>query len=137
MKKLYFFNKIILLFFFGIFWNCKTNETNKKVVENKEIKPFLKSPTTDDVTYHEDTTKEYEYRTGTLGEYSYNYNVHGLDSDGNEVTGNITVEGKYGNGILTKANGEETEIDVEWIGYGKLLATDEEDIEYELYVNED
>lgn len=72
-----------------------------------------------------------------MGDYTYNYNAYGFDDDGNEVTGNIAVDGKYGNGFLTKANGDEIDINVEWIGKGKLLATDEEGNEYELYVDED
>ena len=53
------------------------------------------------------------------------------------LTHKIGEDGKYGNGILTKANGDEIDINVEWIGKGKLLATDEEGNEYELYVDED
>ena len=137
MKKLSPLSSILFLLIFAIFFNCKENNVKKEIIEKEQIKPFLKTPPTDDVTYHEDTTKEYEYRTGTSGDYTYNYNAYGFDDDGNEVTGNIAVDGKYGNGILTKANGDEIDINVEWIGKGKLLATDEEGNEYELYVDED
>ncbi len=137
MKKLYLLSRIILVLSFSIFFNCKENNAKKETIEKEQIKPFLKIPPKDDVTFHEDTTKEYEYRTGTSGNYTYNYNTYGLDNEGNEVTGKISVDGKYGNGILIKANGVEIEINVEWIGYGKLLATDEEANQYELYVDED
>ena len=112
------------------------NNVKKETIAKEQIKPFLKTPPTEAVTYHEDTTKEYEYRTGTSGDYTYNYNAYGFDNEGNEVSGNIAVNGKYGNGILTKTDGNEIEIDVEWIGYGKLLATDEDGNKYELTVDE-
>ena len=87
------------------------------------------------VSLFQDKT-EYEYRTGNSGDYTYNYNAFGFDSEGNEVNGNITVNGKYGNGILTDKNGNEINIDTEWKGYGKLKAIDEEGNEYELEVDE-
>lgn len=137
MKKLYFLSKFLLVLSFAFFLNCKENKATEETIKKDQIKPFLKTPPKDDVTFHEDSAKEYEYRTGTSGDYTYDYNTYGFDSDGNEVTGNIAVDGKYGNGILIKANGEETDINVEWISYGKLIATDEEGNEYELFVDED
>jgi hypothetical protein len=86
-------------------------------------------------TYHEDTTYKYEHRTGTSGDYQYNYDVSGTDGNGDEVTGNVTVEDKYGEGTLTYGEGNEIEVDVEWIGYGKLKATDNDGNEYELSVD--
>lgn len=136
MKKRYPSSSILFLLLFVIFFNCKENNVKKEAIEKEQIKPFLKTPPKDAVTYHEDTTKEYEYRTGTSGDYTYNYNAYGFDNEGNEVSGNIAVNGKYGNGILTKTDGNEIEIDVEWIGYGKLLATDEDGNKYELTVDE-
>lgn len=137
MKKLYFLNRILLALSFAFFFNCKENNVKKEVIEKEQIKPFLKTPPIDDVTYHEDTTKEYEYRTGTSGDYTYNYNAYGFDKKGNDVSGKIAVNGKYGNGILFDANKKEIDIDVEWIGKGKLLATDKKGNKYELYVDED
>lgn len=137
MKKLYFLNRILLVLSFAFFFNCKENNVKKEANEKEQIRPFLKTPPKDDFTYHEDTVKEYEYRTGTSGDYTYNYNAYGFDNEGNEVTGNIAVNGKYGNGILFDANNKEIDIDVEWIGKGKLLATDNEGNEYELHVDED
>ena len=136
MKKIHFINRIFTVILFTFLFSCKEDTVNKES-KKEEIISFLKTPPKEDITYHEDTTKEYEYRTGTSGEYTYNYNAYGYDNDGNEVTENIAVEGKYGNGILTKANGDEIDIKVEWISKGKLLTKDEDGNEYELYVDED
>ena len=138
MNKLYYFNGITLLLIFTIFLSCKEKVVKIEDDSKKEqIKPFLKIPPKDDVTFHKDTTKEYEYRTGTSGDYTYNYNAYGFDSNGNDVTGKIAVNGKYGNGILFNTYKKEIDIDVEWIGKGKLIAKDEEGNEYELFVDED
>ena len=137
MKKLSPLSRILFLLSFVVFFNCKENNAKKETIEKEQIKPFLKTPPKDDVTYHEDTTKEYEYRTGTSGDYTYNYNAYGFDKKGNDVSGKIAVNGKYGNGILFDANKKEIDIDVEWIGKGKLIAKDEEGNEYELFVDED
>ncbi len=137
MKKTYPLNRFLFVLLFVTLFNCKENNTKKEAIVKEQIKPFLKIPPKDDVTYHEDTTKEYEYRTGTSGDYTYNYNAYGFDTDGNKVTGSIAVDGKYGNGILTDKNGNEISIDVEWVGYGKLKATDKKGNEYELEVDEE
>ncbi|WP_217902852.1 hypothetical protein [Flavobacterium sp. J49] len=84
---------------------------------------------------HRDTSYKYEYRTGSSGDYGYNYDVSGDDIDGNNVTGNVSMEDKYGTGTITKSDGEVVEVEVEWIGYGKLKATDQEGNEYELTVD--
>ena len=137
MKQHYISNKILLIFLFFIFTNCKKDEENKNTLKKEKIKPFLEVPPINEVTFHEDTINEYEYRTGTSGDYKYNYNVFGVDNEGNEVLGNITVDGKYGNGIITNKNKEKISIDVEWVGHGKLKGIDSNSIEYQLEVNED
>lgn len=86
-------------------------------------------------TVHTDTNYKYEYRTGTNGDYGYNYDVSGTDVNGNEVTGNVSMEDKYGTGTITNSDGEEVDINVEWIGYGELKATDQDGNEYELTVD--
>ena len=86
-------------------------------------------------TIHTDTNYKYEYRTGTSGDYGYNYDVSGYDDSGNEVTGNVSMEDKYGTGYITKSEGEEVEVEVEWIGKGELKATDSDGNEYELTVD--
>ncbi|CAM3962415.1 hypothetical protein FLCU109888_11145 [Flavobacterium cucumis] len=142
MKKRYPSSTLLFLFCFLIFFNCKENNFKKKAVEKeliekKQIKPFLETPPKDDVTYQEDSTKEYEYRTGTAGDYTYVYDIYGFDSEGNEVTGTIVVNGKYGNGLLINVNGAEIEITVAWIGKGELRGKDKEANEYALFVRED
>lgn len=126
----------LVLFLIFISISCKEKEAEKSISKKEKIKPFLETPPLNNPTFREDKTKEYEYRTGNSGDYTYNYNAFGFDSEGNEVNGNITVNGKYGNGILTDKNGNEINIDTEWTGYGKLKAIDEEGNEYELEVDE-
>lgn len=86
-------------------------------------------------TIHTDTAYKYEYRTGTSGDYGYNYDVSGYDYSGNAVTGNVSMEDKYGTGYITNSEGEEVEVEVEWIGKGELRATDSNGNEYELKVD--
>lgn len=137
MKQHYISNKILLIFIFLIFTNCKKDEENKNILKKEEIKSFVELPPTTDVTFHQDTINEYEYRTGTSGDYKYNYNVFGVDNEGNEVLGNITVDGKYGKGIIINKNKEKINVDIEWVGHGKLKAIDSDSIEYQLEVKED
>jgi hypothetical protein len=83
-------------------------------------------------TYHEDESFKYEYRTGTTGNYLYNYDVEGSDESGNNVSGNIDIQGKYGSGTIEDEFGVEKDVDVEWTGYGTLEATDFDGNTYEL-----
>ena len=87
-------------------------------------------------TVHTDTAYEYEKRTGTSGHYEYTYEVFGTDANGNKVTGVIEIEGRTGTGVLEDANQKPHKIEVEWVGYGLLNATDENGNEYELKVTE-
>jgi hypothetical protein len=86
-------------------------------------------------TVHVDSNYKYEYRTGTSGDYGYNYDVSGYDYNGDEVTGNVSMQDKYGTGTITNAEGDEIEVDVEWVDYGELKATDPDGNEYELTVD--
>jgi hypothetical protein len=86
-------------------------------------------------TIHTDTAYKYEYRTGTSGDYGYNYDVSGYDDSGNEITGNVSMEDKYGTGYITNSDGDEIDVEVEWTGYGELKATDSDGNEYELTVD--
>lgn len=70
---------------------------------------------------HVDNDYKYESRTGTSGNYEYNYDVSG---DG--VEGNVDMQGKYGSGTITDENGDEKDVDVEWVDYGVMEATDDD-----------
>ena len=113
--------------------SCKQNEEPQR---QSFVPTEVTNLTEEEVkTIHIDTSYKYEYRTGTSGDYGYNYDVSGYDIDGNDVAGNVSMEDKYGTGIITKSDGEEIEVEVEWIGYGELKATDSEGNEYELTVD--
>lgn len=85
-------------------------------------------------TYHVNTEYQYKYRTGYSGHYEYNYDVKGVDAKGDSVFGNINIEGKYGAGILKFDSIQDLDIKAEWMGYGKLKATDLKGNEYHLIV---
>lgn len=114
-----------------------TEITIKYSLKEEKIMPFVETPPIKDVTFHKDTIREYEYRTGTSSDYQYNYDVFGVDEEGNKVLGNITVDGKYGNGIIINKNSKKINVDVEWVGHGKLKGIDSNSNEYQLEVNED
>jgi len=109
-----------------------------------EINSFLKQVITPDdrktitaeeaKTYHVKDTYQYKYRTGNPGKYEYNYDVKGINIDGDSVFGNINVEGKYGAGILLGDTIPDIEIKTEWVSYGKLNATDLNGNKYQLIV---
>lgn len=123
MKKHYFY---IALF---VVVSCKNTDA-------PQPNNFVPNSTAEtEATYHEDTTYKYENRTGESGSYQYNYDVSGTNAEGNEVTGNIDIEGKYGRGTIEDTDGNEIEVEVEWIDYGKLKATDKDGNEYELEVD--
>ncbi|WP_439582431.1 hypothetical protein [Dyadobacter bucti] len=79
---------------------------------------------------------KYNSRRGSSGSYEYNYDIFGEDEDGNSISGNIDIEGKYGTGYVTDENGNEKSIEVEWIDYGVLEGTDEDGVSYKLRVDE-
>jgi hypothetical protein len=125
------------------FLGCKNGHSNgqPKVGKNEPQAFYKEVITPDDVkaitpeeakTYHKDINYQYEYRTGISGNYEYTYDVNGYDQDGNLVTGIINIENKYGAGIIINNNDEEIDIKAEWIGYGRLKATDENGNEYNL-----
>ena len=123
--------KTILLSFALLLLNCKENSIEKK----NEISIQNAVSTIEDTSnYHIDTTYQYENRTGTSGNYKYNYDVIGFDSNGNEVTGNISIEGKEGIGYLFDTNQNKIKVIVEWTGHGKLKAIDNDNNQYELEV---
>ena len=84
--------------------------------------------------YHTNPDYKYESRTGNSGDYNYNYDINGSDQDGNNVTGNIDINGKYGTGTITDEDGNEKAVDVEWVNRGALEGTDEDGNSYNLEV---
>lgn len=77
-------------------------------------------------TLHVDTAYQYEFRTGESGNYKYNYDVIGIDGQGNPMSGNVSMQGKYGSGILLDHHDNEIEVTLEWVSYGELRAEDNE-----------
>ena len=128
MTKLYF---LLLGLVLVIDISCKKKE---------DVQPdnLITSPAAEvnnEETIHTDTTYEYEYRKGESGNYEYNYDVSGTDDNGDEVSGNVSMNGKYGSGTITNSIGEEIEVETEWIDKGVLNATDDDGNEYELNVD--
>jgi replication-associated recombination protein RarA len=132
MKKQILKSSIVVVLL--VIYSCKKSEVI-------EVKTFHSEPVTEiqndneAPTYHTDADYKYEYRIGDTDNYKYNYDVTGSDSNGDEVNGNVSVEGKYGSGTITDTNGNTFEVEVEWIDYGKLKAVDENEAEYELEVD--
>ena len=130
----------IILFLFLVTLSCK----KASAPPPPEINSFLKQVITPDdrktitaeeaKTYHVNDTYQYQYRTGNSGQYEYNYDVKGIDIDGDSVFGNINVQGKYGAGILLNDTIPDIEINTEWVAYGKLNATDLQGNKYQLIV---
>lgn len=67
-------------------------------------------------------------------DYEYSYHVIGNDQNGNLVVGNIYIKEEIGTGFITNNYGEKINVEVKWISYGKLKATDYNGNEYELKV---
>lgn len=132
MKTSFLF-KIIVIFAILSAISCKQKEQERK---QNFVPANTEDLTAEELkTVHTDTNYKYEYRTGTSGDYGYNYDVSGYDDIGNEVTGNVSMEDKYGTGTITNADGVEVEVNVEWIGKGELKATDDDGNEYQLTVD--
>ncbi|CAM3839060.1 MULTISPECIES: hypothetical protein [Flavobacterium] len=137
--------KKLLLILLYIFISCK--ETNQAPpVQNEEIKlgifnnevPAITPDDRKEIdneerrTYHVDEEYKYEYRTGRPDHYEYNYDIIGLDSLNNEVTGNVNTCGKFGAGIIRDKKGNEKDIEVEWYENGKMKGKDTDGMQYEL-----
>lgn len=129
-------NKIILyLLSCSLLLLCQCKGKEETLPQNPKPQTEEEIAIEEQATYHEDTAYEYESRTGFSGNYKYNYDVSGYDSDGNEITGNVDVEGKEGTGVITNSEGNTIEVEVEWIRKGELKAVDEDGNEYELHVD--
>jgi hypothetical protein len=123
--------KTILYLVLFLLLNYKENP-----IDEKYETPIQNDLTTieDTSSYHSDTRYLYESRTGTPRNYEYNYDVIGFDSKGNEVTGNISIEGKEGIGYLLDKNQNKIKVTVEWTDHGKLKAIDNHSNQYKLEV---
>ena len=130
----------IILFLFLVTLSCKKASAPPPPEINSFFKPEItaddrKTITAEEAkTYHVNDTYQYQYRTGNSGQYEYNYDVKGIDIDGDSVFGNINVQGKYGAGILRNDTIPDIEINTEWVAYGKLNATDLQGNKYQLIV---
>ena len=142
MKKNYFFFfPIFILFLF----NCNqkekpvTESSKNNSIEKTDDKKIPARKSLDNETnnnFHTDGKYKYEHRTGNSKEYEYNYDVEGYDQDGNYVNGNVDITGKNGSGSIEDENGNEIDVEVEWVDYGKLEATDDEGNTYDLEADE-
>ena len=130
-------NLLIIVSFFFISCESKKSDEGLKNVSTTIPQTNYNNSTYDNSnsTYHKDEKYKYEHRTGTTGNYEYNYDVDGSDENGNNVTGNIDIQGKYGSGTIEDENGNEKDVDVEWTGYGTMEATDGDGNTYELTPN--
>lgn len=131
MKKL-----IMLAAMIFVIWMCSRKKETQDVPSTQSVYNVVSDNDADESTqeYHTEPQYKYEYRTGSTGNYEYNYDVTGTDQDGNEISGNIDISGKYGTGAIEDADGNKKEIDVEWVDYGVLEATDEDGNTYEMEV---
>lgn len=128
---------VLLLLFVGSFISC--HETSQQAIAKTKTPTQstlqVATPAPESIAIlHTDTVYEYEYRTGDKGEYTYNYDVIGADDAGEPITGNVNMQGKYGTGYLTNQAGKKIKVTLEWVGYGELMAEDEEGNVWELGV---
>lgn len=128
----------LILFLIFSFYSCKKTDAPPPQQINTFYKEAIaaddrKTITPEEAkTYHVNKKYQYEYRTGNPGHYEYNYDVKGVNKNGDSVYGNINVQDKYGAGILINDTMADIEIKTEWISYGKLKATDKKGNEYQL-----
>lgn len=114
--------------------SCRKNDIPTQPQPVAEVS-YSETPTPAEApTLHTDTAYQYEFRTGGPSHYKYNYDVTGTDDLGNPITGNVSMQGKYGAGVLVDKDGNEIEVTLEWVDYGELKAEDEEGNLWELEV---
>ena len=129
------FPQIFYVFIFFLIFGCKEDKneilpTEERIFfEKKHDFEPVKNPE-QSKTYHTDTAYKYEYRTGESGSYQYHYEVIGKDENGQDVSGIVDMEGKFGVGILN----DKTKVQAEWISHGEIKAVDENGKMYELVV---
>jgi hypothetical protein len=91
-----------------------------------------KSGESKQVTHHSSYEVIKEIETAELNQYGNK--VTGTDENGNNVHGNITIEGSIGLGTLIRNDAKEIEIVVEYVDKHKIMATDLEGYEYNLKI---
>lgn len=124
MKKNYFLIAFLVASTISISCEKKSSKKGQTIYNSAETtNTTLESSS----NVHVDDQYKYEHRTGTSGNYEYNYDVSG---DG--VEGNVDMQGKYGSGTITDEEGNEKEVEVEWVDYGIMEATDEDGNTYTL-----
>lgn len=120
---------LILLLTAILFNSCKDKNSKSSDNSNSTHSSNYESSKQN---YHEDDRYKYENRAGNSGNYQYNYDVDGTGSDGNNVSGNVDIQGKYGSGMIEDENGNKIDVEVEWTGYGTMEGTDDDGNTYEL-----
>ena len=93
--------------------------------------PKITPPATKTSNFHTDEQYKYNYRTGYTGNYTYNYDVVSTTDD---ITGNCSMTGKFGDCTITNPDGEPLSADAEWVDYGIMEVTDENGDIYEMEV---
>lgn len=126
---------VLLLLLVGSFAGCRESNAPHIATIPTQNAQEVATPAPEAIaTVHTDTVYQYEYRTGDKGEYTYNYDVIGADDTGEPITGNVNMQGKHGTGYLTSKSGKKIKVTLEWVGYGELMAEDEEGNVWELGV---
>ena len=134
LPKLLFFIVLCLIGLNLFNYYVKEPEILKSMEENIDYKTYKKQAYLDyglDALEYIDIPiepKKYYY------ENSYSYNINGYDEMNNNVYGEITTSGKYGDGYVIK-DGNRINIEVEWTGNGILEGKDENGIIYNLEVD--
>jgi FlaG/FlaF family flagellin (archaellin) len=143
-------NSVYLLFLFVIV-SCSSNKSQNNYNPSGQTSNntggatgevyYIESTPSFDNTNVEDNSEEatgfkYESRSGSSGNYEYNYDISGYDNNGNAVSGNIDIQGRYGSGTIEDQDGNQKSIDVEWVGNGELEGTDEDGNSYEFEVDD-
>ncbi len=106
------------------FLNSKSFHINSTEYKNQQM---LKEAS-------EKYTNLYQPKTTYSTTKTYEYEIEGTDEYGDYVDGFVETSGKYGEGYILDEYGDKIPIEVEWIGNGELLGTDDDNNEYELKV---
>ena len=123
---------IVVLVTFVIISSC--GDTRKQNTDEGKVNTVTTTETQTDSRKEYNSEYKYNYRSGSSNHYEYNYDVVGTDENGDEVSGNVDMEGKYGTGYINDENDNEVYIEAEWIDNGELEATDDDGNTYNLEV---